>query len=338
MVVGPSTAQYVGSNWTCAPTGECWYIWKWSEFVSASGLNYVDIVSYVRYLPSQWDCCYIDGLLNTVDANRGGKPTWLIESGFDGTPTDGVDKARNMVGSTIAFWNRGFTDKYFWYPFQTDETYSNPSNKGFIQTTTDSPSIGIEPDPLFHPVFRASEVMSLVLAGFGTADHPASVNAGAGARVYKFTSASREVWVVWSINTGSNVIISLDTGGKTTRVIGLFGDDLGTFSGGTITLTPLPTYLTTELAWNQNVGRITGRVRNSALPNQWNNGIVGAIVTITGPVNATAVTDTDGNFSFDYLPFGSYTVTVAGYSTMPGNQMIVIQRDAGWGRTSFVTK
>jgi hypothetical protein len=89
--------------------------------------------------------------------------------------------------------------------------------------------MGMAPDPQFHPVYRASEVMSRVLAGMGVASHPVSVAVGSNARAYKYAGGGKEVWVFWSRDNVDSAVINLNTGGKTTRVIGMFGEDLGTF-------------------------------------------------------------------------------------------------------------
>jgi hypothetical protein len=178
--------------------------------------------------------------------------------------------------------------------------------------------------------------MQRVLGGFTIDNHPAAVNVGASARAYQFAAGGREVWVVWSRDHAQNAAITLDTGGKSTRVIGLFGEDLGTFSGGAFTTTPLPVYFTTDMNWNPNVGRITGRVRNGAMPGQWNNGMFGLMVTATGPESASAFTDVDGNYSLAYLPTGTYTVSVPGYTTTPSTIQVNVVRDGAWGQTSFV--
>jgi hypothetical protein len=296
-------------------------------------------VSFVRYFDEDyWDSSgWVDTMLGLVDSNRGGKPVWIIESGWPGsTSDDQLDKSRNLVRSVVIFWNRPFMERYFWYQFQADGTFGGPYHRGLIESLNGSASKGVEPDPLFHPAYRAAEVMSRVLAGFDYDDRPAVVDVGASARAYKFASGGREVWVVWSRDHVNNTVITLDTGGKTTRVIGLYGEDLGLFGGGGITATPLPTYLTSDLAWNAHVGRITGRVRDGDLPNQWGNGLFGLMVTAVGPVSTSVATDADGNYSLDYLPEGTYAVGVPGYATTPASLQVNVVRDGAWGRSSFV--
>ena len=83
-------------------------------------------------------------------------------------------------------------------------------------------------------------------------------------RVYRFDKNGQTVWAAWIKATSGTQQINLDTNGRTVRVISLFGDDLGTFGGGNLTLGAWPIYLTTDLGWNQNIGRITGRVHTTA--------------------------------------------------------------------------
>ncbi len=57
-------------------------------------------------------------------------------------------------------------------------------------------------------------------------------------------------------------------------------------------------------------------------------------VSLAGPVAATATTDADGNYLFDGLPDGSYTVSLPGGD--PASRAVTVARTAPWGRTSFV--
>jgi hypothetical protein len=301
--------------------------------VAAGGLNYVDIVSFHTYFDrTQWD---VDGtielILLLVDGNRAGKQVWLTETGWEGNPTgDHADKARNLVRSAIIVWSKPYMDHYFWYSWQESETHEGSDHKGLLQTTNGTAAVGTEPDPLFHPAYRALEVMNRVLAGYGSADHPATLDVGGAARAFKFNAGGREVWVAWNRQASGTTNINLDTGGRTLRMIGMYGEDLGTFSGGSLTVGPNPIYLTTDLNWNQNLGRIAGRVRSAALGQQWANGAAGATVTLSGPVNATTTTNGDGNYVFEGLPDGTYTVSVGGQS-----QQATVGRELPWGRTSF---
>ena len=329
LVVGPATAQAPGFGYSGA-----WTMWDWAGFVNAGGLNYLDILSFhVYYDRTGWDPGgAVDATLNQVDAFRAGKPVWLTEIGWDGNPTgDHADKARNLVRSALIFWARPFIDRYFYYSWQESETHEGSDHKGLLQTTNGVPAVGVEPDPLFHPAYLALDVMNRVLAGYGPAERPATLEVGGAARAYKFTAGGREVWVAWNRQASGTTVINLDTGGRTVRMIGLYGEDLGTFAGGSLTLGPNPVYLTTDLNWNPNVGRIAGRVRSAALGAQWANGAAGVTVQIAGPVASSAVTNADGNYVFEFLPEGTYTVSVAG----GGSQQVTVGREAPWGRTSF---
>jgi hypothetical protein len=138
-----------------------------------------------------------------------------------------------------------------------------------------------------------------------------------------------------SVTISGTTTIQFDTGGQTVRIIGLYGEDLGTFAGGALTIGPSPVYLTTHLDWNPNLGTITGRVRHGSQAGQWTNGANGATVTLSGPVNANTTTDSDGNYVFENLPDGADGVSVAGAVASPVNQTVTVAREAAWGRTSF---
>ncbi len=327
-VVGPATAQIPGFSYDPK-----WTMWDWQGFVSAGGLNYVDILSFHVYFDrTDWDPSgVIELVLNAVDANRGGKPVWLTETGWEGDPAgDHADKARNLVRSALIFWARPFMDRYFWYSWQESETHEGSDHKGLLQTTNGVPAVGVEPDPLFHPAYRALEVMNRVLAGYGPAERPATLEVGGAARAFKFNAGGREVWVAWNRQASGTTTINLDTSGRTLRMIGLYGEDLGTFAGGALTLGPNPTYLTTDLNWTPNLGRIAGRVRSAGLGAQWANGAAGVTVQLAGPVSASTTTNSDGNYVFEGLPEGAYTVSVGGLS-LPAT----VGRELPWGRTSF---
>ena len=334
VVVGPSTAQYPGRNYT----GE-WHLWTWDEMIAAGGLNYMDVLSFHTFLElDTWDIGNnINAILESVDVRRAGKPVWLTEVGWDGaSDVHALEKARNLVRLTVILWEQQFVEKFFWYTFQASETYAGHYHKAFIQTLNGSDARGTEPDALFHPIYRAAEVMTTVLGNFETDDHPTALYTTASpVRAYKFSRDGEEVWVIWHRAATGSTSINLDTGGRTTRMIGLYGEDLGTFSGGQITARPTPIYLTTKLDWNENVGRVAGRLRDAARPNQWNNAAAGITVSLTGPVNATTVSDSTGNYSFENLPAGTYQVRVVGRPATPGSISVVVARHLPWGRTSF---
>jgi len=328
-VVGPASSRIPGSSYDPK-----WTMWDWASFVNAGGYNYVDVVSFHVYFDrTDWDPSgAVDLILNAVDANRGGKPVWVTETGWEGNPTgDHADKARNLVRSALIFWARPFMDRYFWYSWQESETHEGSDHKGLLQTTSGVPAVGVEPDPLFHPAYRALDVMNRVLAGYGPAERPATLDVGGAARAFKFNALGREVWVAWNRPASGKTTISLDTGGRTLRMIGLYGEDLGTFAGGSLTLGPNPVYLTTDLNWNQNLGHIAGRVRRAALGAVWANGAAGVTVQLTGPVSTSITTNSDGNYVFEFLPDGTYTVSVAGAAP----QTATVGRELPWGRTSF---
>jgi hypothetical protein len=309
-------------------------MWDWAGFVNAGGLNYVDIVSFhVFFDRTGWDPTgLVDVALNQVDAHRGGKPVWVTEIGWDGDPAgDHADKARNLVRAAIIFWARPFMDRFFWYSWHESETHEGSDHKGLLQSINGPAAEGAEPDPLFHPAYTALDVFDRVLAGYGPAERPTTLEVGGAARAYKFAAGGREIWVAWNRQASGTTNISLDTGGRTLRVIGLYGEDLGTFSGGPLTVGPNPIYLTTDLNWNPNVGRIAGRVRRAAAGAVWGNGAAGVTVQIAGPISDSTTTNADGNYVFEFLPDGTYTVSVAGGSS----QQVTVGREAPWGRTSF---
>ena len=330
-VVGPSTSQMAG-NTGRAP----WFLWNWSDWINAGGLNFVDIVSFhVFYDRNGWDVNgAVDNLLNGLDANRGGKPVWLTEVGWAGGATsDYQDEDNNFVRSVVLFWQRPAIQRYFWYDLQESETYAGSNNKSFLQTLNGGAAKGTEPDPLFHPIFRVAQVMARMLAGFGSGTHPTAVDVGGAARAYHFSRAGLDVWVAWQRAPSGTTTINLDTGGRTVREVGLYGDSGSLFSGGALTIGPAPVYLTTQLDWNPNLGTITGRVSHSSQAGQWSDGASGATVTLAGPLNASATTDADGNYVFTGLPDGAYVVAVAGAS--PASQSVTVASQAPWGRTSF---
>jgi hypothetical protein len=225
--------------------------------------------------------------------------------------------------------------RYFWYHVHTVDGVSDAGNRGLIQTKIGAGSRGTEPDPWFHPVFRTSELMTQVLGSFDASYHPVALDVGSSARAYHFSRTGLDVWVAWLRAPSGSGSINIDTGGQIVRVISLYGQDLGTFSGGTLDISPNPVYLTTNLNWNQNVGRIAGRVSDAGQPDAWNNGLPGVSVMITGPVNDSALTDTDGNYSFAGLPEGTYTVSVPGQVSNPVSREVLVYREQFWGRTSF---
>jgi len=338
-VVGPATAQTAG-NEDLAIEEAKWFIWNWPQWMAAGGLNYVDIVSFTRYPDKpNWDAInYVDYFLFFAEHNRGGKPVWLTETGWGGSSTDpSQTKASNFARFTFQAWNRAFVQRFFWYSYH-EPAYPDVTNaaaKALISTTQGPSAIGTEPDPYFHPLYRAVEVLVDVFGAFTADDHPAAIPPNENVRVYRFDKDGQTVWAAWIKATSGSQTISLDTNGRTVRVIGLFGDDLGTFSGGDLVLGPWPIYLTTNLTWNENIGRITGRVHTTTAA--WTNGAAGLTVQAAGGGlgTYTAVTDADGNYIISGLPEGSYTVTVLGQNTTPASQNVTVEREAPWGRTSF---
>ena len=331
-IVGPGTAQTTGNTYY-GP----YFLWNWDDFVAAGGLDSVDIISFNHYFNDNlWDeDGSIEWTLGMVDGGRHGKPVWITETGWTGGLTDYQDKARSLVRSVIIFWSQPWMGRYFWYHFQTVDGVSDDANRGLIQTIVGSGARGAEPDPLFQVAYRTNELMMKILGTFTADDHPAVLDVGSSARAYHFSRGGLEVWVAWLRASDGSGSINLDTGGRTVRVISLYGQDLGTFSGGTLGVSPDPVYLTTDLSWDQNVGRITGRLHDAAHPNDWNNGLGGVTVAINGPVNAYVITDPDGNYSFAGLPEGDYSVTVPGRVTSPPSRQVTVAREAYWGRTSF---
>ncbi len=331
-VAGPASAQSAGNP----NTGNA-LLWNWADWVKAGGLNYVDIVSYHDYFDRyNWDATgLIDLLLNRLDANRGGKPVWITEAGWDGGATsDYQAKDRDFVRVAVLSWQSPAIQHIFWYDLQESETFAGSNNKAFLQTISGGAAKGTEPDPLFHPLFRVSQVMARVLAGFGSGYHPAALNVGGAARAFHFSRSGLDVWVAWQRAPDGTTQINLDTGGRTVRVIGLNGEDLGTFKGGGLAVGASPVYLTTQLDWVPNLGAIAGRVRHDSQAGQWANGVSGATVTLTGPVNAATTTDSNGNYVFEGLPNGAYVVSVAGAAS-PASQSVTVASESAWGRTSF---
>ncbi|MCC7361948.1 MAG: carboxypeptidase regulatory-like domain-containing protein [Anaerolineales bacterium] len=351
VIVGPATAQTAGNDLTVGggPPLVPYFIWSWTQWEAAGGLNYVDRVSFTRY-PDQpdWDAQnYVNYFLDIAANHRGGKPVWLTETGWSGSSTDSNQtKASNFARFTFEAWSYPFVERFFWYSYHEPQygpqTNNFPANdsaaKAFITTTYDqSPytAVGVEPDPYFHPIYRAAEVLLDVFSPFNGNDHPANISPNGQVRVYRFDRDGQTYWAAWLEATSGSQNVSIDTNGRTTRKISLFGDDLGTFGGGDIVLGPWPIYLTTNLTWNQNIGRITGRVHTSAV--SWGNGVSGVTVQASGPGGTVyAATDADGNYSFTGLQEGSYTVTVLGYTPTPANRVVTVDREARWGRTSFV--
>lgn len=337
LVVGPATAQTAGNPDTVI-NGQLWFMWDWPEWMAAGGLNYVDIVSFTRYPDTpNWDAeNYVDFFLYFADNNRGGKPVWLTETGWSGSSTDpSQTKASNFARFTFQAWNHTFVQRFFWYSYHEPSfpDVTNSAAKALISTTQGPHAPGCEPDPYFHPTYRAVEVLVDVFSAFTADDHPAVISPNENVRVYRFDKDGQTVWAAWNKATSGTQNINLDTNGRTVRMISLFGDDLGTFNGGNLVLGPWPIYLTTDLTWNQNIGRITGRVRTNS--QTFGNGVPGLTVHAAGPVTADALTDADGNYVFSGLPEGSYTVTVTGQSTTPANRPVTVDRETPWGRTSF---
>jgi Carboxypeptidase regulatory-like domain/Beta-galactosidase len=339
-VVGPATAQTTGypSQYVGDVHG---FMWSWPEFVNAGGRDTVDAISFTHYFDSNnWDVAGFDEpdfILSMVDSGRGGKPVWFTETGWNGAPAvDYQVKARDLVRLTVEMWSVPWIQHLFWYDFQEQSLLASNNHRGLIQTTTDSGANGTEPDPLFHPAYRTAELMQQILGGFTLDDHPALLNADS-TRVYHFSAKGQDVWVAWWRADSGSGAVNLDTGGRTTRMISLYGQDLGLFSGGALTLGPDPIYLTTNLDWNQNVGRMTGRLHNAGQPNSFDNSVVGATVAIAGPggLAETALTDSDGNYQFSGLPDGVYHVSVHGFATHPASYDVNVGREIYWGQTSF---
>ena len=339
IVVGPATAQSPGntSEWVGDPLVH-WFLWTWNDFLAAGGMNTLDVVSFTHYFSANnWDIGgEVEWEMGRVDANRAGKPVWLTETGWQGSPTTGAEqKSRSLVRLTTMLWAEPFVQRVFWYDLQEQSLVASNTHRGLMQTRTGAGAAGLEPDPMFHPAFRGEELMHNVLSLFTTLDRPATLDVGGAARAYHFSSSGLDVWVAWLRAESGSTDINLDTGGRTTRVISMYGQDLGTFGGGTLTVGPDPVYLTTNLAWNQNVGRITGRVRDGAQPDASTNGVLGATVEISGPVNANSQTDADGNYVFSVLPEGAYHVSVPGFPASPPGYDVIVARDSAWGQTSF---
>lgn len=340
VVVGPATAQMAG--YTSQYVGSVpWFIWSWSEFMSAGGLNTVDAVSFTHYfVQNNWDVPSFDEpdfVLSLADSGRGGKPVWFTESGWKGDPVVNYqDKARNIVRLTVMMWSVPWVQHLFWYNFQEQSLLASNYHKALIQTTTGSQANGVEPDPLFHPAYRTAELMQKILGGFSLDNHPALQTTDA-TRVGHFSANGLDVWVAWLRADSGSATVSIDTGGQTTRMIGLYGQDLGLFSGGSFSVGPDPVYLTTSLQWNPNVGRITGRLHDASRPSSFDNGVVGATVVLTGPGGpaGSTLSDSDGNYQFSALPDGDYHVSVQGLAANPASYDITVDRQRYWGQTSF---
>jgi hypothetical protein len=276
-------------------------------------------------------------MLNMVDVGRGGKPVWFTETGWNGDPYgNSQPKARDLVRLTVMMWSVPWIQHMFWFDYQEQSLIPSSYHHGLIQTKTGSPASGAEPDPLFHPGYRAAELMQKILKEFTNDDHPALLAAD-NTRIYHFSGHGQDVWVAWLRDDVGSATINIDTGGRTTRVISLFGQDLGLFSGGALNVGPDPVYLTTNLDWNPNVGRLSGRLRDASQPTAFANGVVGATVVISGPggLVASTLSDSDGNYQFDHLPDGAYHVSVQGLAAQPANYDLNVARDQYWGQTSF---
>jgi hypothetical protein len=338
-VVGPATAQAAGN-----PDYFHYFIWNWPDLMNAGGLNSLDVVSFTRYMfedvgDYSWDYdgnhdSYVDLMLDNTDNNRGGKPVWFTETGWPAFVGDTTQyKSITFVRFAVIAWERPFIDKFFWYSFH--EGQYPIAQKGVIQTTEGQAAIGVEPDPLVEPMWVAMDVFNRVLAHFTLPERPVVVTQNPTSRVYKFEDGEGAVWVAWHRDGAGSSVVNIDTGGRETRKIGLFGEDLGTFAGGDIELGPRPFYLTTNLSWNPDQGHITGRVCDGTRPNAWDNGLAGLTVEMNGPVNTTATTDADGNYLSTGLPAGDYTVTVQGQTTVPASVLVTVNRETAFGRTSF---
>lgn len=343
-VVAPALAGLINSG----SGSNTWQLWQWNDFKNAGGLNYLDIISYHAYYGKEFGAAdnYAWDVNNTVEndlANasnyRGGKPVWITETGWEADPTATyADKSNNFVRSVVHYWSKSFVDRYFWYSWQESETYTtNSHHKGFMQSLNGSSAKGTEPDPLVHPVHNVSTVMGRMLKNFTASDRPVlQSSTSATYRIFKFTKGSEDVYVAWNKAGSGTTSVYINTNGKTLKVVGLYGEDLGSFSGGYLTIGASPVYLTTNSAWNQNICRIAGRVKDAAKAGQYGNGVPGVTVKALGPVTKTVVTDTDGNYYFEDLPEGTYTVSLPAYpSSAPANYSLAINRQKSWGRTSF---
>ncbi len=333
-VVGPATAQAAGN-----PDYFEYFIWNWYDLMNAGGLNFLDVVSFTRYMNDYlWDydgnqASYVDLMLDHTDNTRGGKPVWFTETGWGAPSGDPSQyKAVTFVRFAVIAWQRPFVDKFFWYSFH--EPQAGFAQKAALITTQGGGSVGVEPDPLLEPLFLAMDVFEQMTAPYPLPQRPVIVTQTPTSRVYRFENADGALWVAWHRDGTGSSVVNIDTGGRTVRKVGLLGEDLGLFAGGEVTLGPRPIYLTTRLDWNPNQGRITGRVRTSLTA--WNNGLAGVTVQITGPVNTSTTTDSDGNYVFAGLPEGNYTVTVPDYTTTPLSRGATVSREVSFGRTSFV--
>ena len=261
----------------------------------------------------------------------------MNQTGWKGDPVVNYqDKARNIVRLTVMMWSVPWVQHLFWYNFQEQSLLASNYHKALIQTTTGSQANGVEPDPLFHPAYRTAELMQKILGGFSLDNHPALQTTDA-TRVGHFSANGQDVWVAWLRADSGSATVSIDTGGQTTRMIGLYGQDLGLFSGGSFSVGPDPVYLTTSLQWNPNVGRITGRLHDASRPSSFDNGVVGATVVLTGPGGpaGSTLSDSDGNYQFSALPDGDYHVSVQGLAANPASYDITVDRQRYWGQTSF---
>ena len=340
VVVGPATAQMTGYP-SQTVEGVPWFIWSWPEFVGAGGRNTVDAISFTHYFDqNNWDVPNNDQpdfVLNMIDGGRGGKPIWFTETGWTGDPAVNYQaKARNVVRLTVQMWAVSWIQHVFWYNYQEQSLLANSNHRGLIQTTTGGAANGVEPDPLFHPVYRTAEIMQTILYPFSMDDHP-DLQTTDATRSAHFSANGQEVWVAWLRADSGSATVNIDTGGRTTRMIGLYGQDLGLFSGGSFSVGPDPVYLTTKLDWNPNVGRIAGRLHDASRPSSFDNGVAGATVAITGPggLVGSTVSDSDGNYEFAGLPDGAYHVSVQGLAATPSGYDLTVDRQQYWGQTSF---
>src|SRR5207248_1630406 len=141
------------------------------EFVNAGGRNTVDAISFTHYFDHiNWDPRNFDEpdfILSMVNGGRGGKPVWFIETGWLGDPVVDYDvKSRDLVRLTVLMWSVPWMQHLFWYDFQEQSLLASNNHRGLTQTTTGNGADGAEPDPLFHPAYRAADLMQHILAGF----------------------------------------------------------------------------------------------------------------------------------------------------------------------------
>src|SRR5262249_6199527 len=187
--------------------------------------------------------------------------------------------------------------------FQEQSLLASGNHRALIQTNTGPQANGVEPDPLFHPVYRTTQVMQSILGEFSQDDHPALQTTDT-THIGHFSANGTEVWVAWLRADSGSATVTIDTGDRVTHMIGLYGQDLGLFSGGSFNVGPDPVYLTTNLAWNANVGAIAGRLHDASQPSSFDNSVHGVTVSISGPGGLVASTqsDSDGNYAFEGLP------------------------------------